>query len=154
MTDRKKPTISPRLAEKTKFSLFSWFFEFSASDPDFIPVRKQKKQKRQIPLTLKQRFKRILTFFAVIIIFYLLLCAYILMTPGDAQFFNNIFKLEYVVIEFILEYTIYVFFGVIGIVLLTVFIFLFYRGLAIKTKESRRKWLVRGLAVFFGFLFF
>lgn len=142
------------MSEKPKFSLFSWIFEYTSSDPDYIPVRKQKKNKRQIPLTLKQRIKRILIFVGVIVTFYLLLCAYILMNPSDAQFFNNIFDLEYVVIEFALEYTIYIFFGVIGSALLFFFIFFFYRGLAIKTKETARKWIVRGIAVLFGFLFF
>lgn len=129
-------------------------WEYTASDPDFIPLSKQKRKKKSVPLTIKQKTKRVLMFFLVLIVFYLMLCAYILLNPGDAVFFNNIFELEYVIIEFVLEYTIYVFFGIIGFALLFFFLFFFYRGLSIQTREQKRKWIVRGIAVIFFILFF
>lgn len=129
-------------------------FEYSASDPDFAPVIKQKRKKKSVPLTIRQKTKRFLMFILVLIVFYLMLCSYILLNPADAVFFNNIFELEYVVIEFALEYTIYVFFGIIGFALLFFFLFFFYRGLSIRTRDAKRRWIVRGIAVIFFALFF
>ena len=150
---RKYSTTSQK-QKKSGFSLLSWMFEYSASDPDFAPVIKQKRKKKSVPLTIRQKTKRFLMFILVLIVFYLMLCSYILLNPADAVFFNNIFELEYVVIEFALEYTIYVFFGIIGFALLFFFLFFFYRGLSIRTRDAKRRWIVRGIAVIFFALFF
>jgi hypothetical protein len=86
--------------------------------------------------------------------FYILLCVFILLNPQFSLFFNNVFGIEYVTIRFILEYTIYVFYSIFGILLGAIFLFFGYRSLTIKTRKKLKQSFLWFLTVLFGGLFF
>ena len=75
----------------------------------------------------------------IVISFYILLCAFVLLNPQYALFFNNVLGVQYLTIRTVLEYTIYVVYSIFGIFLGGGFIFFGFRALAIRTKNPKKR---------------
>ena len=76
------------------------------------------------------------------------------MNPQYALFFNNILGVQYLTVRIILEYSIYIFYSVFGIILWFGCLFFGYRALAIKTKSTGKHASIWIITIFFGLLFF
>lgn len=88
-----------------KVGLIGKILNFAANDENYVPDIREKTVKVAVkPASLWKRIKALII---VLVTFYLLLCVYILLNPGFALFFNNIFGIEYLTLRRILEYTIY-----------------------------------------------
>lgn len=144
----------------SKISFLRKIIQFARNDDNYdVTIQKPLANTETVSSTAPQksfsaRLRDIKAAVIVAIIFYILLCAFILINPQFSLFFNNIFGIEYVTIRFILEYTIYVFYSVFGILLGVVFLFFGYRGLAIKTKKKYKQTVLWLLTVVFGGFFF
>ena len=90
----------------------------------------------------------------IVIIGYLLLCAFVLLNPENALFFNNILGVQYLTVRTVLEYTIYVFYSAFGIILGFCFLFFGFKAFSIRTKSRAKKINIWLLTVFFCLVFF
>lgn len=137
-----------------KISFFHKIIAFTKSDTDYQPEPKTPVHiPTWNPKTRSWR-KNISAALLVLGTFYLLLCAFILLNPQFALFFNNIFSIEYVTIQRVLEYTIYIFYSIFGILLGVAFLFFWYRAIIIKTHKKYKRLLLWILTFVFGGLFF
>jgi hypothetical protein len=83
-----RPTSENVNTEKPlKKSFWSKIASYTASDQDYIPTLKISKTPVPKKHNLWKQIKAALT---IIIIGYLLLCAFVLLNPQNALFFNNI----------------------------------------------------------------
>ncbi len=151
------PDTSPRTQ---KSSFLRKIIQFARNDDNYesaLPKPLTNTETVSTPSSKKTLSSHLRDIKAAIIVgavFYVLLCAFILINPQFSLFFNNIFGIEYVTIRFILEYTIYVFYSIFGILLGVTFLFFGYRSLAIKTKKKYKQTVLWLLTVVFGGLFF
>lgn len=83
-----------------------------------------------------------------------MLCAFVLLNPQYALFFNNVLGVQYLTIRTILEYTIYTVYSIFGIALGSAFLFFGYRAISIRTKNRSKKRNIQILTVVFCLLFF
>lgn len=83
-----------------------------------------------------------------------MLCAFVLLNPQYALFFNNVLGVQYLTIKTVLEYTIYTVYSIFGIILGGAFLFFGYRAMSIKTKNHSKKTNIWMLAGLFCILFF
>jgi len=97
-----------------KPSFWSKIASYTANDQDYTPTLKITKIQAPKKNHFWRNFKAA---FAIVIIGYLLLCSYVLLNPENALFFNNILGVQYLTVRTTLEYTIYVFYSVFGLVL-------------------------------------
>lgn len=137
-----------------KISFFQKIIAFTRNDADYQPDKK-----KPIHSTIEKPHQRswgrnIKAALFVLGAFYILLCAFILINPQFALFFNNVFYIQYVTIQRVLEYTIYVFYSIFGIVLGTAFLFFWYRSIIIKTHKKYKRILLWFFTFFFWGLFF
>ncbi|MEI6711676.1 MAG: hypothetical protein WCK88_05875 [bacterium] len=134
--DTKKDT-SP--VKKTSF--WKKIIRFTLSDTDYQPeiYPEAKTTSLSSKKNLLSNLKNIKAAILVFGVFYLLLCAFILLNPQFALFFNNVFGIQYVTIRFVLEYTIYVVYSIFGILLGTAFLFFWYRSIVIKTRKRYKE---------------
>ena len=97
-----------------KTSFFHKIIAFTRNDADYQPEM----QKPVVHSISKNRSwaKNIKAAIFVLLTFYFLLCTFILLNPQFALFFNNVFAIEYVTIQRVLEYTIFIFYSLLGIV--------------------------------------
>lgn len=132
---------------------FFWkFLHYASDDQDFIaPIKIKKLGGVKKKKNLLQNIKSFLIIFAS---FYILLCAFVLLNPRYALFFNNVLGVQYLTILTVLEYTIYVFYASFGIVLGLWFLFFWFRWLVVKTKNKRKKQNIWIIAILFLLLFF
>lgn len=138
-----------------KKSLLQSIISFTKSDDNFEPdISKKPKNQKISPVRPWSIWRDIKAAFFVVGIFYILLCVFILVNPWFALFFNNVFGIEYITVQFTLEYTIYVFYSILGIVLGVSFLFFWYRSILIKTKKKYKKIVLWLLTATFGSLFF
>ncbi|MFA6080181.1 MAG: PKD domain-containing protein [Candidatus Gracilibacteria bacterium] len=148
--DIKKPTSVTQ-----KISLLQKIIAFARNDADYQPEQEKTPIHISVGSTkVRSGWKNLKAAVFVLMTFYILLCAFILLNPQFALFFNNIFAIEYVTIQRILEYTIYVFYSIFGIILGTAFLFFWYRAIVIKTHKKLKHFFLWFLTVFFGGLFF
>lgn len=149
----KTPGTTPPPQQKiVKPGLFSRLVNYTASDQDYVaPLKITKSSQPKKPKNIKARIKAALI---ITITFYLLLCAFVLMNPQYALFFNNVLGVQYLTIRAILEYTIYVVYSVLGIALGIGFLFFGFRALVIKTKNNAKRVNIWLLTIFFCLLFF
>lgn len=145
-----KKDLSPN---PSKYSLFQRIVGFTKSDENYQIENKEIKK-----ITREKQpwssWKNIKAAFLVLTVFYLLLCAFILLNPSFSLFFNNVFKIEYVTVQFILEYTIYIFYSLFGIFLGATFLFFWYRSIVIRTRKKYKKIILWCVTFIFGGLFF
>lgn len=147
-----RPTTPENKKEKNiKTSLWSKIASYTANDQDYIPTLKITKAPVEKKHNFWRNFKAALT---IIIIGYILLCAYVLLNPENALFFNNILGVQYLTVRTILEYTIYVVYSAFGIFLGAGFLFFGYRAFSIRTKSRAKKINIWVLTVFFTLVFF
>jgi hypothetical protein len=131
-------------ASNKKTSLFKKIIGFTKSDenyqPEIHPESKipQRVEKEKIP----SFWRNVKALWIVLGTFYVLLCAFILLNPQFALFFNNVFGIEYVTVQFILQYTIYVFYSIFGIAIGIFFLFFWYRTIVIKTRKKYKRFLL------------
>ncbi|MCB9807118.1 hypothetical protein H6768_04500 [Candidatus Peribacteria bacterium] len=83
-----------------------------------------------------------------------MLCAFVLLNPQYALFFNNVLGVQYLTIRTILEYTIYVVYSIFGIGLGSLLLFFGYRALTIRTKSRAKHTNIWLITIFFCILFF
>jgi len=147
--------IDKNISPTPKASLLKKIIRFTRSDEDYDAKIFPEKKKVSAP---EKKFalgvKNIQAALIVGAVFYILLCVFILLNPQFSLFFNNVFGIEYVTIRFILEYTIYVFYSIFGILLGIVFLFFGYRSLAIRTRKKLKQFALWLLTLVFGGLFF
>jgi hypothetical protein len=123
-----------------KSSLLHRILAFTGSDENYQPdILVQTKGHLSPEKQKASLIKSIKAGILVLGVFYILLCAFILLNPQFALFFNNIFGIEYVTIQFTLKYTIFVFYSIFGIVLGVVFLFFWYRSLVLKTHKKLKQ---------------
>lgn len=134
-----------------KNSLLNRVLAFTGSDehyqPDNTPLPKVSLSPEKQKASLIKNTKAALL---VIAVFYILLCTFILLNPQFAGFFNNVFGIEYITIQFILKYTIFVFYAIFGIILGVAFLFFWYRALIIKTHKKFKQITLWMLTLLFG----
>lgn len=145
-------TPSPKPEKDTKKSLWSSIAAYTANDQDYTPALKITKA----PSAPKKRhiFRNIRAALTIIIIGYLLLCAYVLLNPENALFFNNILGVQYLTVRTVLEYTIYVFYSAFGIIIGFGFLFFGYKAFSIRTKSRVKRVNIWIITVFFCLIFF
>lgn len=143
-------TETPKKVVKKGF--WTKLLNYTANDRDFIePIKISKEPVKKKPRNIWSNIKSALIIFVA---FYVMLCAFVLLNPQYALFFNNILGVQYLTIKTVLEYTIYTVYSIFGIILGGTFLFFGYRAMSIKTKNSSKKtniWLLAGL---FCILFF
>ncbi|MBP6921070.1 PKD domain-containing protein [Candidatus Gracilibacteria bacterium] len=147
-----RPT-TPETPQKTKTPGF-WakIMSYTANDKDFIePIKITKVVQKKKP---KHLWKNIRSALIIIVTFYVMLCAFVLMNPQYALFFNNILGVQYLTIRTILEYTIYTVYSMFGIALGSAFLFFGYRAMSIRTKNHSKKTNIWIITAFFCILFF
>lgn len=150
-TPPKSPTISPNKVVK-KTSWWSKILNYTANDQDYVaPLKITKTTQAKKPKNIWKNLKAAMTIF---IVFYIMLCAYVLLNPDRALFFNNVLGVQYLTIRTILEYTIYTVYSIFGIILGSGFLFFGYRAMTIRTKSRAKQTNVWILAILFCFLFF
>ena len=148
--ENKKDTFSSK-----KPSLLKKIVGFTKSDENYQPeIQKEIKVQPVETKKLSSRWRNIKAALFVLGIFYLLLCAFILLNPQFALFFNNIFGIEYVTVQFILQYTIYVFYSIFGIFLGAFFLFFWYRSIVIRTHKRGKRIVLWWATLSLGVLFF
>ncbi len=146
-------TDKPLSSTTSKISFFQKVIRFARNDDNYeeeniLEKKDETSVAQKKPLSLHTRDIKAIVM--VLMVFYILLCAFILINPQFSLFFNNVFGIEYVTIRFILEYTIYVVYSIFGIFLGVAFLFFGYRSLAIKTKKKFKQTLLWILTVLFG----
>lgn len=125
---------------------------YTANDQDYVaPLKITKTVQQKKPKNIWGRVKAALTIFAT---FYIMLCAYVLLNPDRALFFNNVLGVQYLTIRTILEYTIYTVYSIFGIILGAGFLFFGYRALAIRTKSVAKRTNIWLFTLLFCLLFF
>lgn len=143
------PTTTPPVK---KVGFLGRILNFAANDENYVPDIREKTVKVAVkPASIGKRIKALVI---VLVTFYLLLCVYILLNPQFAQFFMNVFGIDFLVLKSILEYTIYTIYSIFAIFLATGLIFFWYRSMTIKTHKRGKRLSISLLAVFFGLLFF
>lgn len=140
-----------------KITFFQKIIHFASNDDNYIETSSieihptvQISQKK----SSSYHTSNIKAFILVILFFYILLCAFILVNPQFSLFFNNIFGIQYITIKFILQYTIYIFYSIFGIGIGIAFLFFWYRTLTIKTRKKYKQTILGILTVISGGLFF
>jgi hypothetical protein len=137
---------------KKKVGVLGHILNFAANDENYVPDLREKTVKVKVaPASIGKRIRAIII---VLGTFYLLLCGYILLNPQFAQFFINVFKIDFLVLRTILEYTIYTIYSIFALFLGTSLIFFWYRAMTIKTHKKGKHWSISLLALLFGLLFF
>lgn len=144
---------SPETPKKvTKKGFWTKLASYTANDQDFVaPLKITKESIKKKPRNAWRNIKAALI---VLVTFYVMLCAFVLLNPQYALFFNNVLGVQYLTIRTVLEYTIYTVYSIFGIILGSALLFFGYRAMAIKTKNQAKKtniWLLAGL---FCILFF
>lgn len=145
-------TIKDTSASK-KTSLWKKIIGFTQSDTDYQPEISTKNTIQphvHKERSLSSNLKNIKAAILVLGIFYLLLCAFILLNPQFSLFFNNVFGIEYVTIRFVLEYTIYIVYSIFGIFLGVAFLYFWYRSIVIKTHKRFKQIVLWILTILFG----
>ncbi len=87
-------------------------------------------------------------------VFYVMLCAFVLLNPQYALFFNNVLGVQYLTIRTILEYTIYTVYSIFGLILGGGFLFFGFRAMTIRTKSRAKHTNVWIITTLFCLLFF
>lgn len=148
-----RPPSTPDVSKKThKTSLWSRVLNYAANDQDYVaPLKITKAPEPKKPKHIWGSIKAALTIFVT---FYVMLCAFVLLNPQYALFFNNVLGVQYLTIRTILEYTIYIVYSIFGIILGGGFLFFGYRALSIRTKSKAKHTNIWLLATFFCLLFF
>lgn len=147
-----RPT-TPETQEKAKKPGF-WtkMIGYTANDQDFVePLKITKIVQKKKPRNVWHNIRSALI---IITTFYVMLCAFVLLNPQYALFFNNVLGVQYLTIRTILEYTIYTVYSIFGIALGSAFLFFGYRAMTIKTKNRSKRNNIWFIAVFFCLLFF
>lgn len=125
---------------------------YTANDPDFIePLKITKVVQKKKPRNVWTNIRAALI---ILTTFYVMLCAFVLLNPQYALFFNNVLGVQYLTIRTILEYTIYTVYSIFGIILGAALLFFGYRAMSIKTKKSSKKTHLWIISAFFCILFF
>jgi len=137
-----------------KISFFQKILSFTRNDADYQPEKKEPIHINTWRLQPRSWWRNIKAALFVLVAFYVLLCAFILLNPQFALFFNNVFYIEYVTIQRVLEYTIYIFYSIFGIVIWTAFLFFWYRAIVIKTHKKYKRILLWFCTLLFWGLFF
>ena len=147
------PLPSEKNPQSSKTSFWNKIVKYTGNDVDFVS-EVSTVSRIQTPEKPKNIKKTILTGGFVLVTFYLLLCSYILLNPENALFFNNIFGIQYLTVQLILKYTIFVFYSAFGLFLMVFFLFFWFRAMTIRTKKKSKKITISILAVLFWLLFF
>ncbi len=133
--------INQKTSSAKKSSLLKKIIQFTQSDENYQPeiIREEvvvthTDSKKTVSAWINLRAGII-----VLAAFYILLCVFILMNPQYALFFNNAFGIEYVTVQFILQYTIYVFYSIFGIGIGMLFLFFWFRSVVIKTHKKQKR---------------
>lgn len=145
------PSASNPQKKVAKTPILSRLFAYTKSDQDYVP---DKTPKKVVPFKTKYSWPRIKAALIIAGSFYILLCAFVLLNPQYALFFNNVLGVQYLTIRLTLEYTIYVVYSILGIFLGGGFLFFGYRAIAIRTKSRAKHVNIWLLTVFFCALFF
>lgn len=132
--------------------MWSKIVNYTANDQDYVAPLKiskvpEKKKPRHILTSIRAAI-------IVLVTFYVMLCAFVLLNPQYALFFNNVLGVQYLTIRTILEYTIYIVYSIFGIGLGSILLFFGYRALTIRTKSRAKRTNIWLLTLFFGILFF
>lgn len=151
-TFKNKTPIPTNTPPVKKVGFLGRILNFAANDENYVPDIREKTVK--VAVKPASVWKRIKALIIVLLTFYLLLCVYILLNPGFALFFNNIFGIEYLTLRRILEYTIYGVYSLFALFLGTGLIFFWYRAMTIKTHKRGKHLSITLLAGLFGILFF
>ncbi len=148
-----KPTPPPEPTKKvTKSGLLGKIVNYTANDQDYVaPLKITKTPEKKKPKNIWGSIKAALT---IIVTFYVMLCAFVLLNPQYALFFNNVLGVQYLTIRTILEYTIYVVYSIFGIILGAGFLFFGYRALSIRTKSRAKRTNIWLITTFFCLIFF
>ncbi len=112
-----KPTNpEPETPKKTSKSGFlAKIVNYTANDQDYVaPLKITKTPEKKKPRNIWGSIKAALT---IVVTFYIMLCAFVLLNPQYALFFNNVLGVQYLTIRTILEYTIYIVYSIFGIIL-------------------------------------
>lgn len=126
--------------------------KYTENDSDYRePLKISKVIVKKKPKNIWESIKSIVT---IVISFYILLCAFVLLNPQYALFFNNVLGVQYLTIRTVLEYTIYVVYSIFGVFLGGGFIFFGFRALAIRTKNRKKRRHIWFITVLFWLLFF
>ena len=142
----------PEEKKPKRRGIWARIVNFTASDTDYVPdVREQSVKVAVKPVNIGKRIK---AFIGVVLAFYILLCAFILLNPQYALFFNNVLGIEYLTVRKILEYTIYIFYSLFALFLGLGLIFFWYRAITIRTHRKGKRYTIIGLAVMFALMFF
>jgi PKD repeat protein len=143
-------TPSPQKVKKPGF--WAKMISYTANDQDFVePLKITKVVPKKKPRNVWANIRAALIIIAT---FYVMLCAFVLLNPQYALFFNNILGVQYLTIRTILEYTIYTVYSIFGIALGSAFLFFGYRAMAIRTKNRSKKNNIWFITTFFCILFF
>lgn len=145
------PSSSLSTKKEVKDSLWSRLLSYTKSDQDYVP---DKTPKKATPFKKKYSWARIKAAIIIAVTFYILLCAFVLLNPQYALFFNNVLGVQYLTIRLTLEYTIYVVYSILGLGLGGGFLFFGYRAIAIRTKNRAKHVNIWLLTVLFCGLFF
>jgi|GEM_PF-1089587 len=136
----------------TKTSFWSKIVNYTANDQNYItPLKITKAPEKKKPRNILATIRALII---VVVTFYVMLCAFVLLNPQYALFFNNVLGVQYLTIRTILEYTIYIVYSVFGIVLGTTLIFFGFRALTIRTKSRSKHTNIWLITAFFCILFF
>ncbi len=148
-----KPTPPPEPTKKvTKSGLLGKIVNYTANDQDYVaPLKITKTPEKKKPKNIWGSIKAALT---ILVTFYVMLCAFVLLNPQYALFFNNVLGVQYLTIRTILEYTIYVVYSIFGIILGSGFLFFGYRALSIRTKSRAKRTNIWLITTFFCLVFF
>jgi PKD repeat protein len=147
-----RPT-TPETPEKAKKpGIFARIMSYTANDQDFVePLKITKVVEKKKPRNIWANVRAALI---ILVAFYVMLCAFVLLNPQYALFFNNVLGVQYLTIRTTLEYTIYTVYSIFGIILGAGLLFFGYRAMSIKTKKSSKKTNLWIIAAFFCILFF
>jgi PKD repeat protein len=149
-----KPSTPLETPKKTTQTGWWWskIVNYTANDQDYVaPLKISKTPEKKKPRNIWWRIKAALT---IVVTFYIMLCAFVLLNPQYALFFNNVLWVQYLTIRTILEYTIYVVYSIFGIILGGGFLFFGYRAMAIRTKSRSKKTNLWLITTFFCLIFF
>lgn len=150
-TPPKSPTTTPNKIVK-KTSWWSKILNYTANDQDYVaPLKITKTTQAKKPKNIWGHIKAAMTIF---IVFYVMLCAFVLLNPQYALFFNNVLGVQYLTIRTILEYTIYAVYSIFGLILGGGFLFFGFRAMTIRTKSRAKRTNVWIITTLFCILFF
>lgn len=144
---------TPETPEKAKKpGILARIMSYTANDQDFVePLKITKVVQKKKPRNVWANVRAALI---ILVAFYVMLCAFVLLNPQYALFFNNVLGVQYLTIRTTLEYTIYTVYSIFGIILGAGLLFFGYRAMAIKTKKSSKKTNLWIISAFFCILFF